>query len=622
MMTLDLLAVLAAHAGAFMLRGDLALAPADLRLMLLSAPLPAAGYLSASHYFGVHRGLQYNASFGDLLDILKAVGAAGALQAAAAAFLPEPPPPSVLAAWPALALLGVAGTRAGARWASRYLSVRLSGAGRRRSAAIVGVGDLAELVYQNMRSDHACDYRVAAFFDHARARVGVRLHGVRVLSTVPELAALLRRAPVDEVVIAVERHDRGAALDRVADALQGLPRRPAVLVAPTLEEALKSPARSEPRKVLPADLLNRRVIPLDAESIARSIEGKVVLISGAGGTIGGELSRQAARYKPRKIVLLENNATALFYSEMELRGQSPDVPLSAVLGDVRDEALLAKLFQEERPQLVFHAAAHKHVHQLETNVCEGVSNNLVGTYQLASAADRAGVETFILISTDKAVRPKCVMGATKRAAEIVVSTLARRSKTRFASVRFGNVLGSSGSVMKIFQEQIQRGQPLTLTHPDATRYFITVEEAVGLVLQASTLARGGEVFVLKMGDQVRIMDMARRLIWLSGLEPGRDVPIRVVGLRPGEKIAEELVEDASGEEQSAHPEIMVLRAENKELEGLAEAIRRLERLGAAAENEPMMRALAQLVPTFSARVARDAGLLAPADYRADGAPAN
>jgi FlaA1/EpsC-like NDP-sugar epimerase len=267
---------------------------------------------------------------------------------------------------------------------------------------------------------------------------------------------------------------------------------------------------------------------------------------------------------------------------------------------VRDQRLLDRIFKDQRPQIVFHAAAHKHVHQLESNIREGVSNNLLGTYHLAGAADRHGVESFILISTDKAVRPSCVMGATKRAAEIVVSNFARTSKTRFGAVRFGNVLGSSGSVLKIFQEQIEKGQPITLTHPDAARFFMTVEEAVGLVLQASAMARGGEIFVLKMGEQIRIMDLARKLILLSGLEPDRDIEIRIGGLKPGEKIFEELIEDSSGQEQSDHPEIMVLRSENRTVEALTDMIRNLELLGYEAENSETIRALSQLVPTFTA----------------------
>lgn len=600
LMALDILAVLGAYVLAFEFRFGFRLPPQEAQRLLVTAAYPALAYLATSYYFGVNRGLRFCSSLGDTFDILKAVVAAALIQTPVISVsAPAGFPRSVLALAPILAVFLVSGLHVLVREASHFIFVHLLGGGERRVAVIVGVCDLAELVYENMRSDQAVDYRLAAFVHDARSGFGVRLHGVPIVDRAG-LAQLLRRVQVDEIIIAVERHRRGRALDSVVDALQDLPRRPAVLVAPTAEEMLKSSKTTRLRKVEPADLLNRRVISLDAERITRSIEGKVVLVSGAGGTIGGELSRQVARHRPRKLVLLENNATSLFYTEAALREHHPDVPLAAVLGDVRDQALLDRLFRETPPQVIFHAAAHKHVHQLEANVCEGVSNNLVGTYQLARAADRAGAEAFILISTDKAVRPTCVMGATKRAAERVVSSFARRSKTRFASVRFGNVLGSSGSVMRIFEEQIEKGRPLTLTHPDATRYFMTVEEAVGLVLQASSLAKGGETFVLNMGEQIKIMDMARRLIWLSGLEPERDVAIRVVGLRPGEKIAEEIFEDPAGHEQSEHPDIMVLRSENGDLSALEERIAAIELQVAQAQEEPLMRALAQLVPTFSA----------------------
>ncbi len=353
------------------------------------------------------------------------------------------------------------------------------------------------------------------------------------------------------------------------------------------------------RNVRPADLLNRRVISLDTSSIARSIEDKVVVVTGAGGTIGGELARQVLRYKPKKLILLENNATALFYCESELRARRTPAQIEAVLGDIRDRGLVDQILRENRPHTLFHAAAHKHVHQLETNVYEGVSNNLLGTYHLALAAERHGVETFLFISTDKAVRPRCVMGATKRAAEITLLNLARASKTRYVAVRFGNVLGSSGSVLKIFQEQIEKGLPLTITHPEAARYFMTVEEAVGLVLQTSLLAGSGDICMLKMGSPVRIIDLAHRLIRMSGLVPDRDVKIRVTGLKPGEKVAEELIEELKELHQSEHPDIMIVRSEDGLVRDLKERLARLETmsLGCWAKAD-VIGALARLVPTY------------------------
>lgn len=597
---LDVAAVLTAYALAFAVRFDFTPKAAELELLLRSAPSAALTFLLASYYYGVHRGMERSVSLDDVSDVFRCVAAAAVMQwliltpLTGGAF-----PRSVLLLWPLLSLVAVALLHAAARAVRRYWLVTLLGGGRRRTAVIVGVQELGELVYQSLRSDPTIDYRVAAFFDDDQSKWGMRLHGVPVLGGVPAMAALLRRAPVDEMIIAVGE-GRAHALAAVAEALAGVEKRPQVRVVPTLDEMLRAPRRAAPRKVQPADLLNRRVASLDAAGIARAVEGKVVLVTGAGGTIGGELSRQLAQYRPSKIVLLENHATALFYREAELRALRRGADVVAALGDVRDEALLERLFGEHRPQVVFHAAAHKHVHQLESNIHEGVSNNLLGTYRLALAAERHGTESFVLISTDKAVRPSCVMGATKRAAEAVISNMARTSRTRFAAVRFGNVLGSSGSVLKIFQEQIEKGEPITLTHPDVTRYFMTVEEAVGLVLQASAMAKGGEIFVLKMGEPVRIMDMARSLILLSGLEPGRDIEIRLTGLKPGEKLSEELIEDAAGQEQSEHPEILVLRSENRGIEGLGARMAALDRLRHDSGNAEMILALSTLVPTFTA----------------------
>ncbi len=599
-MTMDLLIVLASYAAAFLLRFDGLLDAYHTHILITTSPYVGLTYALMAYYFGVHRGLRHFASFGDIVNIAKAIALTAVVHGALAMFVTSGDfPRSVLLITPMLALLGVCGMHAMVRYLKSYWKYRHLDQGQVRSVVIVGAGEVGELVYRHLRTDEETNYRIMAFFDEDPEKWGMRLHGVPVVSGVSGLAELLKRRPVDEVIVAVTAAS-GQTVAAVAEALRQLEKRPTIKIAPSFDEMLRSPASgANPRKVQPADLLNRKEVRLDAGRIARSIEGKVVLVTGAGGTIGGELSRQAAGYRPKTILLLEQHATALFYREAEIRAKMPGVEVVAVLGDVRDQSLLDRIFRDHKPTAVFHAAAHKHVAQLETNVQEGVSNNVLGTYHLAAQADKHGVEVFLLISTDKAVRPSCVMGATKRAAEMVVSDFARRSKTRFMSVRFGNVLGSSGSVLKIFQEQIEQGRPVTITHPDATRYFMTVEEAVGLVLQASVMAKGGEIFVLNMGEPVRIMDMARNLILLSGLEPGRDIEIHITGLKPGEKLSEELVEDAGGSERSDHPDIMMLRAENKQVDALAERVFALELMARGADRPTMVRALSQLVPTYT-----------------------
>lgn len=596
----DVAAVLAAYAFAFLFRFDFYLDPPHLALMLATVPYAAMIFILAAYYFGVNRGLRLYASFGDILNIAKAVAVTGVLHGGLVLFATQARySRSVLLLSPILAFLAVAGLHVSVRYIQFYWRSRVREQGRPRTAVIVGAGDVGELVYRHMRTNDAVYYRILAFLDDDKAKWGMRLHGVPVVGGVSFLKPFLAQRPVDEVVIATAVR-RGQVVSQVVDALAGLPRRPELRIVPSLADMLRAPTLADPRKVQPADLLNRGEVRLDRERIGSSIAGKVVLVSGAGGTIGGELARQVADYAPAKVILLENHATALFYREAELREKLPGADVVGVLGDVRDQSLLDRVFAAHRPQVVFHAAAHKHVHQLEKNVQEGVSNNLIGTHRLADAADRHGAEVFLLISTDKAVRPACVMGATKRAAEVVVTSFSRTSKTRFAAVRFGNVLGSSGSVLKIFQEQIEKGRPITLTHSDVTRFFMTVEEAVGLVLQSGSMAKGGEIFVLKMGEPVRIMDMARNLILLSGREPGRDVDIHITGLKPGEKLAEELVEDEAGLEQSEHSEIMVLRAENKPLADLRERILGVELAGRSADAAALLRHLREFVPTFTA----------------------
>lgn len=364
------------------------------------------------------------------------------------------------------------------------------------------------------------------------------------------------------------------------------------------------------RKISPTDLLSREVVKLDEARIARFLHNKRVLVTGAGGTIGGELVRQVLRFSPTEVVLLEAHATSLFHADALARENARGARISAVLGDVRDRAMIDRLFADKKPEVIFHAAAHKHVHQIEHNVQEGLLNNSLATHYLCDAAVKNGAESFLLISTDKAVKPSSVMGATKRLAEIAVTAHAGNGATRFMAVRFGNVLGSSGSVLPIFQSQLEKGGPLTVTHPDVRRFFMTVEEAVGLILQAVSLAKGGEIFVLKMGEPVRIADMAKNLILLSGLEPGKDIHIQYTGLKQGEKINEELMEDPVACDPSEHSEILILRGENAAPRDINERLLDLEVMCRGADATALIRRLKELVPTFIPDPAHGAGLAA------------
>jgi len=345
-------------------------------------------------------------------------------------------------------------------------------------------------------------------------------------------------------------------------------------------------------------LLQRKPSPVDEEAIEAQVKGRRVLVTGAGGSIGSELARQLLRYAPSALVLAERSENALFLIERDLVERAPDLAIAARVVDVRDEAAVARLFSVERPEIVFHAAAHKHVPMMERHPSEAVLNNVLGTRTVGDAAHRAGCRAFVFISTDKAVNPTSVMGATKRLGELYVQAMARRSRTRFVAVRFGNVIGSSGSVLPIFVEQIKRGGPLTVTHPEMRRYFMSIPEACRLVLQAAALGEGGEVFVLDMGQPVRIVEVAERLIRCAGLEPGRDVEIVFTGPRPGEKLFEQLTladEDAT---QTRHPGIWIGKLDDVDWARFADQLSMLFDLAQRGADTRVVHTLAGIIPEY------------------------
>jgi len=410
---------------------------------------------------------------------------------------------------------------------------------RTKSVLIFGAGDAGEAMVREILNGGEHGYRPVGFVDDDPAKVGQRIHGVPVLGTRADLPRIIAQTNPSEVLVAIAR-PTPQMLRQVVKALEShkLP----IKAVPHLRDLLDGRARlHEVRDLAAADLLGRAPLGLDVETAKHLVEGKRVLVTGAGGTIGSELSRQISGLGPKSLVLFERYENALWAVERSVAGLTPGGTVYSVIADVTDEQRVDEVLAEYRPQLILHAAAHKHVPLMELNPCEAIKNNVKGTRIVGEAAVRHRVEQFVLISSDKAVNPSSVMGATKRVAELLAMALAGRGPTGFMVVRFGNVVGSNGSVIPLFLEQIRAGGPVTVTHPDMRRYFMSIPEAVRLVLQAAALGENGALYVLDMGEEIRVVDMARNLIRLSGFIPDREIPIVFTGVRPGEKLSEELV---------------------------------------------------------------------------------
>jgi FlaA1/EpsC-like NDP-sugar epimerase len=550
----------------------------------------ACGFMA----FGQFRGLWRYASLYDLRVIVLAVfsSSAGFFTLVRWVFA-QPDYPRSIYLIDGMALIGLLG---GLRMARRSFHEMRSST-RGRSVLVVGAGDAGELIVRDMLHNPDYDYQPIGFVDDAPAKQGERIHGVPVLGKRADLARVIERTQPDDVLIAMPSAPR-AVIQDVVRALQ--PFHVNIITLPSLREIVSGHVAIEQiRKLAIEDLLTRPAVGLDPAPVRNLIAGRRVMVTGAGGSIGSELCRQIAALQPQTLLLFERYENSLFAIANELQDRWPALDIRPLVGDICDAGRLAGVFSRVTPHIIFHAAAHKHVPLMELSPCEAVKNNVFGTQQLADVAAQFGVERFTLISTDKAVNPTSTMGVSKRVAEMIVQSKNGSSGTTFAAVRFGNVLGSNGSVVPRFLDQIKAGGPVTVTHPEMRRYFMLIPEAVQLVMHASAMAKGGEVFVLDMGEQMKVLDMARTLIRLSGFVPDQDIPITFIGLRPGEKLYEELVGSQESVEPSGVEKITKIRRDEPvDTVSLHAHLTELRQCSAEGSLEDLQRALRKLVPSY------------------------
>ena len=570
----DIVAAGLAWALAFWLRLNLDLPAPYGAVMLRTVPVVILLQALIFWRFGLYRGIWRYASIHDLRNIVTAVAIAAAAVPTLLVLLrlANPVPRSVFILNPLLLLFMMGGSRMAYRaWKEGRLASLTSVDAS--PVLILGAGDAAAALIRELSIKR--DWRIVGLLDDADRKQGRQIHGVPVRGQLGDLARVAEELDVEHVIIAMPSVAHGVrrqAVQLATDA--GLK----VMTVPSFEDIVSGKVTvSQLRRVEVEDLLGRDPVVLDSGKLSGFLTGKVVMVTGAGGSIGSELCRQIARFGPSRLVLFELSEFALYQIEQEFRAQHPQLQIVCAVGDTRNRLRVEQVLREYRPRVIFHAAAYKHVPLMEeVNSWEAVQNNVLGTWILGSEAARAGVEEFVLISTDKAVNPVNVMGASKRLAEMVCQGLQADASTRFVMVRFGNVLGSAGSVIPKFRKQIEDGGPVTVTHPEITRYFMSIPEAAQLVLQAGAMGQGGEIFVLDMGEPVRIVDLARDMIRLYGYSEN-EIRIAFTGLRPGEKLYEEVLADDEQTLPTPHPKLRIARARQVPQGWLAELVAWLDR---------------------------------------------
>ena len=514
-------------------------------------------------------------------------------------------PRSIYLLDPLVCFLLIGGARFGMRLFDEARAQWTSKTGEQKGLLIYGAGVAGIALAREIRGNDKLGYKVLGFLDDDSAKHGSQLMGLQVLGSGGQAARIVKEAahrkgmPVAEIAVAMPA---ATGVEIRAAVAKGKAAGVTCRIVPGLGELISGRlAVGKMREISVTDLLGRDPVPMDADTVRESVAGRVVLVTGAAGSIGSELCRQIAQLGVRKLITLDVAESPLFFLEQELRGKHQDLNLRVEIGDIRDASHMERVIEDNGVEAIYHAAAFKHVPMMERQVCEAVRNNVIGTWNLVQAARRGRVSSFVLISTDKAVNPSSIMGLTKRVAELIVSArqpASANGNKRFVAVRFGNVLVSNGSVVPIFEKQIAMGGPVMVTHPDMRRYFMTVQEAVHLVLQAGAMGQGSEVFLLDMGQPVKIMDLARNMIRLAGFEPGEDIEIKIAGMRPGEKLFEELSLGNENTTPTTHPKIGSVRGRPLSMHELAPWLAELQHKLMRRDSEAVTSHLARLVPEY------------------------
>jgi len=575
----------------------------------LYLPLFVGIKILAFYFFQIYRFIWSYVGLYELLTVFKIQTLSSLVISAIILFLAyEEPfrgfPRSILPIDYVLSLIMAGGLRISKRV---YLQARKYPVVEQKKTLIIGAGNAGEQIVRDMERTKDSPYLPVAFIDDDPAKKRVSIHGIEVVGRRGDIPGIAKQSDVELAVIAMP----SAPSKEIRDIVSYL-RKAGIneihIIPGTKEIMSGNISIMDIKKIDLEDLLGREPVEIEYAQVQTNLKGKRILVTGAGGSIGSELTRQIAQFNPQILVLLDFDETALFHIGREMKERYQGLSIHPVLGDILDKEKMDSIFNKFAPQVVFHAAAYKHVPMIEDFPEEAVRVNILGTKILGELSQRDGVEKFIFISTDKVVNPTSVMGASKRVAEMVITNLNHQQTTQFAGVRFGNVLGSRGSVIPIFQEQIKKGGPVAITHPDMKRYFMTIPEAVLLVLQAGAMENGGEVFVLDMGEPVKIYDVACELIRLSGLEPEKDIPIVFTGVRPGEKLFEELLTAEEGVEPTAHPKIFKARIKDPLPQDiLFKKIEDLKIFAQLQDGSAIIRTLQEIIPTYKPDRGREKG---------------